>query len=75
MEKGKTKSTLNDINLFYWLSLRSEHAKRSPNCGFLHMKKTFDDLTAIEYFQLEQERLRIYIVSVNEFECFPTFFK
>lgn len=38
------------------------------------MKKTFDDLTAIEYFQLEQERLRIYIVSVNDLECFPTFF-
>lgn len=47
------------------MSLRSEHAKRSPNCAFLHMKKTFDKLTAIEYFQLEQERLRIYIVSVN----------
>ncbi len=31
------------------------------------MKKTFDKLTAIEYFQLEQERLRIYIVSVNAF--------
>lgn len=66
VEKGNAKSTLNDINLFYWLSLRSEHAKRSPNCGFLHMKKTFDNLTAIEYFQLEQERLRIYIVSMNE---------
>lgn len=49
------------------LTLRSEHAKRSPNCAFLHMKKTFDKLTAIEYFQLEQERLRIYIVSVNAF--------
>lgn len=49
------------------LTLRSEHVKRSPNCAFLHMKKAFDKLTAIEYFQLEQERLRIYIVSVNAF--------
>ncbi|KAL1250108.1 hypothetical protein QQF64_021113, partial [Cirrhinus molitorella] len=39
----------------------SEHEKRSPNCAFLHMKKTFEELTAIEFFQLEQERLRIYI--------------
>uniref|UniRef100_A0A8C1PGX0 Baculoviral IAP repeat containing 5b n=1 Tax=Cyprinus carpio TaxID=7962 RepID=A0A8C1PGX0_CYPCA len=37
----------------------SEHAKCSPNCAFLCMKKTFDKLTAIEYFQLEQEWLRI----------------
>lgn len=37
------------------------------------MKKTFDNLTAIEYFQLEQERLRIYIVSVNEL-VFPNLF-
>uniref|UniRef100_A0A8C1PGV6 Baculoviral IAP repeat containing 5b n=1 Tax=Cyprinus carpio TaxID=7962 RepID=A0A8C1PGV6_CYPCA len=38
----------------------SEHAKCSPNCAFLCMKKTFDKLTAIEYFQLEQEWLRIF---------------
>ncbi|XP_043081200.1 baculoviral IAP repeat-containing protein 5b [Puntigrus tetrazona] len=38
-----------------------EHSKRSPDCAFLHMNKTFEELTAIEYFQLEQERLRIYI--------------
>ncbi|KAI7794224.1 baculoviral IAP repeat-containing protein 5b [Triplophysa rosa] len=39
----------------------TEHAKRSPNCAFLHLKKTFEEVTAIEFFQLEQERLRVYI--------------
>lgn len=43
---------------------RTEHAKRSPNCAFLHLKKTFEEVTAIEFFQLEQERLRVYVVSV-----------
>ncbi|XP_065141700.1 baculoviral IAP repeat-containing protein 5b [Paramisgurnus dabryanus] len=39
----------------------TEHAKRSPNCAFLHLKKTFEEITAIEFFHLEQERLRVYI--------------
>ncbi|XP_024232380.1 baculoviral IAP repeat-containing protein 5b isoform X1 [Oncorhynchus tshawytscha] len=40
----------------------SEHIKRSPNCGFLAMKKDFGELTVAEFYHLEQERLRIYIV-------------
>lgn len=40
---------------------RSEHAKRSPDCGFLQMKP-FDELTAIEFFRLEHGRIRNYIV-------------
>ncbi|XP_071022105.1 baculoviral IAP repeat-containing protein 5b [Oncorhynchus clarkii lewisi] len=39
----------------------SEHIKRSPNCGFLAMKKDFGELTVAEFYHLEQERLRIYI--------------
>ncbi|KAF5892224.1 baculoviral IAP repeat-containing protein 5.1-like, partial [Clarias magur] len=38
----------------------SEHAKRSPDCGFLQMKP-FDELTAIEFFRLEHGRIRNYI--------------
>ncbi|KAJ8017057.1 hypothetical protein DPEC_G00013820 [Dallia pectoralis] len=39
----------------------SEHIKRSPNCGFLSMKKDFCELTVAEFYHLEQERMRIYI--------------
>ncbi|KAJ8265543.1 hypothetical protein COCON_G00146420 [Conger conger] len=39
----------------------SEHAKRSPNCGFLALDKDVGDLTVKEYFKLEQERLCICI--------------
>ncbi|XP_015233387.1 baculoviral IAP repeat-containing protein 5b [Cyprinodon tularosa] len=39
----------------------SEHAKRSPNCGFLSMKKDFTELTVREYTQLEKDRLKIYL--------------
>ncbi|KPP70224.1 hypothetical protein Z043_110965 [Scleropages formosus] len=35
----------------------SEHIKRSPNCGFLTLNKDFNDLTVMEFFKLEQERL------------------
>ncbi|CAG6021422.1 baculoviral IAP repeat-containing protein 5b [Menidia menidia] len=43
---------------------RSEHAKRSPNCGFLLMKKDFTELTVSEFFHLEKERLKTYIRKV-----------
>ncbi|XP_010873404.1 baculoviral IAP repeat-containing protein 5b [Esox lucius] len=39
----------------------SEHIKRSPNCGFLAMKKDFCELTVAEFYHLEQQRLCIYI--------------
>ncbi|KAL1020913.1 hypothetical protein UPYG_G00006330 [Umbra pygmaea] len=39
----------------------SEHVKRSPNCGFLTLKKDFCQLTVAEFYHLEQERVRIYI--------------
>ncbi|KAL4646154.1 baculoviral IAP repeat-containing protein 5.1-like [Arapaima gigas] len=34
-----------------------EHIKRSPNCGFLTLNKDFYELTVVEFFKLEQERL------------------
>lgn len=43
---------------------RTEHAKRSPNCGFLTMKKDFTELTVAEFFHMEKERLKVYIVSL-----------
>uniref|UniRef100_A0A672YFR6 Baculoviral IAP repeat-containing protein 5.1-like n=1 Tax=Sphaeramia orbicularis TaxID=375764 RepID=A0A672YFR6_9TELE len=43
----------------------SEHAKRSPTCGFLTMKKDFTELTVAEYYNLEKDRLKVYIVSVS----------
>ncbi|KAG9340263.1 hypothetical protein JZ751_021706 [Albula glossodonta] len=39
----------------------SEHIKRSPNCGFLVLKKDLGELTVKEYHKLEQERLCICI--------------
>lgn len=41
---------------------RSEHAKRSPDCGFLQMK-SLERLTANEFFRLEHGRICNYIVS------------
>uniref|UniRef100_A0A4W5QKV5 Baculoviral IAP repeat containing 5b n=1 Tax=Hucho hucho TaxID=62062 RepID=A0A4W5QKV5_9TELE len=41
----------------------SEHIKRSPNCGFLAIRKDFGELTVAEFYHLEQERLHIYIIS------------
>ncbi|KAK3519144.1 hypothetical protein QTP70_018848 [Hemibagrus guttatus] len=38
----------------------SEHAKRSPDCGFLQMK-SFHKLTAIDFFRLEHGRIRNYV--------------
>lgn len=43
---------------------RSEHVKRSPNCGFLTMKKDFTELTVAEFYHMEKERLKVYLVSV-----------
>lgn len=43
---------------------RSEHVKRSPNCGFLTMKKDFTELTVAEFYHMEKERLKVYHVSV-----------
>ncbi|XP_029973863.1 baculoviral IAP repeat-containing protein 5b [Salarias fasciatus] len=42
----------------------SEHEKRSPNCGFLKMKKDFTELTVAEFFNLEKERLKVYLKKV-----------
>ncbi|XP_004070493.2 baculoviral IAP repeat-containing protein 5.1-A isoform X1 [Oryzias latipes] len=42
----------------------TEHAKRSPNCGFLSMKKIFNELTVSEFFILEKERLKVFIRKV-----------
>ncbi|XP_074500492.1 baculoviral IAP repeat-containing protein 5b isoform X1 [Sebastes fasciatus] len=39
----------------------SEHLKRSPNCGFLNLKKDFTELTVADYNHMEKERLKIYI--------------
>ncbi|XP_034027482.1 baculoviral IAP repeat-containing protein 5b isoform X1 [Thalassophryne amazonica] len=43
----------------------SEHIKRSPNCGFLTMNKDFTELTVAEFYTMEKERLKIYIVSIS----------
>ncbi|KAM3842852.1 baculoviral IAP repeat-containing protein 5.1-A-like [Diretmus argenteus] len=42
----------------------SEHIKRSPNCGFLCMKKDFTELTVTEFNSMERQRLKIYIRKV-----------
>lgn len=42
---------------------RTEHSKRSPNCGFLTLKKDVIELTVADYYQMEKERLKIYLVS------------
>lgn len=41
---------------------RLEHAKRPSNCGFLSLTKNFDDLTVEEYYLLEMDRLRTFLV-------------
>lgn len=51
------------ISLIFSL-LRSEHVKRSPNCGFLTMKKDFTELTVAEFYHMEKDRLKVYLVSV-----------
>ncbi|KAF7209814.1 baculoviral IAP repeat-containing protein 5b [Nothobranchius furzeri] len=38
-----------------------EHEKRSPNCGFLSMKKCFTELTMSEFCDLEKERMKTYM--------------
>lgn len=40
---------------------RFEHAKRSPDCGFLQMKSP-DELTAVDFFRLEHGRMVNYLV-------------
>lgn len=37
--------------------------KRFPNCGFLTMKKDFTELTVGEFYLMEQERLKVFLVS------------
>ncbi|KAF4078000.1 hypothetical protein AMELA_G00194390 [Ameiurus melas] len=37
-----------------------EHAKRSPDCGFLQMKSP-DELTAVDFFRLEHGRMVNYL--------------
>lgn len=54
---------------FYFLPMaffrgRLEHSKRSQDsCGFLSLSKNFDDLTIEEYYELEMERVRTFLVS------------
>ncbi|KAJ6665209.1 hypothetical protein lerEdw1_004258 [Lerista edwardsae] len=39
-----------------------EHSKRSKDsCGFLSLSKNIDDLTMEEYYELEMERVRIFL--------------
>lgn len=45
--------------------------KRSPNCGYLTMKKDFTELTVGEFYLMEQERLKIYNVSDICADCAP----
>ncbi|XP_062991549.1 baculoviral IAP repeat-containing protein 5.1-like [Elgaria multicarinata webbii] len=51
-----------------------EHSKRSKDsCGFLSLSKSFDDLTVEEYYELEMERVRIFLCKtgwsvINAFE-------
>ncbi|KAJ0036804.1 hypothetical protein NQD34_005481 [Periophthalmus magnuspinnatus] len=42
----------------------SEHMKRSPNCGFLNLKKDFTELTMADYCHKEKDRLKIYFRKV-----------
>uniref|UniRef100_G3P2K3 Baculoviral IAP repeat containing 5b n=1 Tax=Gasterosteus aculeatus TaxID=69293 RepID=G3P2K3_GASAC len=41
----------------------TEHSKRSPDCGFLTMKKDLTELTVADYYRMEKERLKVYLVS------------
>lgn len=43
--------------------------KRYPNCGFLGMKKEFTELTAGEFYLMEQERLKVFHVSHIHADC------
>ncbi|XP_053132811.1 zinc transporter ZIP10 isoform X2 [Hemicordylus capensis] len=51
-----------------------EHSKRSKDsCGFLSLSKNVDDLTVDEYYELEMERVRIFLCKtgrsvINSFE-------
>uniref|UniRef100_A0A8C0GJL6 Uncharacterized protein n=1 Tax=Chelonoidis abingdonii TaxID=106734 RepID=A0A8C0GJL6_CHEAB len=47
------------------LCCRVEHSKRPSNCGFLSLAKNFDDLTMEEYYMLEMDRLRTFLVSAH----------
>lgn len=40
---------------------RYEHLKRSPDCGFLKMKKDVTELTVAEFCQMERDRLKIFL--------------
>ncbi|XP_037335383.2 baculoviral IAP repeat-containing protein 5b [Pungitius pungitius] len=42
----------------------TEHSKRSPDCGFLTMKKDFTELTVADYYRMEKERLKVYLKKV-----------
>uniref|UniRef100_A0AAV2LYK8 Uncharacterized protein n=1 Tax=Knipowitschia caucasica TaxID=637954 RepID=A0AAV2LYK8_KNICA len=43
-------------------SSRSEHMKRSPNCGFLNMSKDFAEMTTAEYGHMEMKRFAVYFL-------------
>lgn len=63
LSEVKTKhSPVCRIQILFSLA-RSEHVKRSPNCGFLTMKKEFIELTVAEFYHLEKNRLKLYYVS------------
>ncbi|XP_037540050.1 baculoviral IAP repeat-containing protein 5b isoform X2 [Nematolebias whitei] len=42
----------------------SEHVKRSPECGFLLLRRKFMELTAREFVLLEKERAKIFLRKV-----------
>ncbi|TNN56943.1 Baculoviral IAP repeat-containing protein 5.1-A [Liparis tanakae] len=42
----------------------TEHSKRSPNCGYLTLKKDVIELTVADYYQMEKERLKVYLRKV-----------
>ncbi|XP_041654487.1 baculoviral IAP repeat-containing protein 5b isoform X3 [Cheilinus undulatus] len=42
----------------------SEHMKRSPNCGFLTMRKDFTELTVADFYHMEKERMKVYMRKV-----------
>uniref|UniRef100_A0A8C2X071 Baculoviral IAP repeat containing 5b n=1 Tax=Cyclopterus lumpus TaxID=8103 RepID=A0A8C2X071_CYCLU len=46
----------------------TEHSKRNPNCGYLILKKDFIELTVADYYQMEKERLKVYLVSVPKID-------
>ncbi|XP_028563678.2 baculoviral IAP repeat-containing protein 5.1-like [Podarcis muralis] len=44
-----------------------EHSKRAgDSCGFLSLSKSFDDLTVEEYYELEMERVRIFLSKTGQ---------